>query len=78
MVFAGSPSAQVDAAIMSQAYSVVTIALVILLISLIICIILVKGIARIVVHAGDMLVRLSFDRMADLIGRYTRLRCHGF
>lgn len=59
MVFAGSPSAQVDAAIMSQAYSVVTIALVILLISLIICIILVKGIARIVVHAGDMLVRLS-------------------
>ena len=44
---------------MSQAYSVVTIALVILLISLIICIILVKGIARIVVHAGDMLVRLS-------------------
>ncbi len=59
MVFAGSPSAQVDAAIMSQAYSVVAIALVILLISLIICIILVKGIARIVVHAGDMLVRLS-------------------
>lgn len=59
MVFAGSPSSEVDATIASQAYSIVGIALAILLISLVVCVILVKGIARIVVHAGDMLVRLS-------------------
>lgn len=59
MVFAGAPSSAVDATIAGQAYRIIGIAIVILVISLVVCVILVKGIARIVVHAGDMLVGLS-------------------
>ncbi|MCM1038501.1 MAG: methyl-accepting chemotaxis protein [Ruminococcus sp.] len=59
MVFAGSPSAEVESSIARQVYNILGISLVILIISLVVCIILVKGIARIVLHAGNMLGRLS-------------------
>ncbi len=59
MIFAGSPSADVNANIMGQVMRIVGIATVILVIAMIICILLIKGIAAIVVHAGMLLGRIS-------------------
>lgn len=55
MVFAGRPSKDVDAVIVKQTSSIAVIALVILIISIVICMILVKGIVRVVVYAEGML-----------------------
>lgn len=59
MVFAGKPSADVNANITKQIMNIVGIAVVILIISMIVCILLVKGIAAIVVHAGMLLGKIS-------------------
>lgn len=59
MVFAGKPSADVNASITAQVMNIVGIAAVILIISMIVCILLVKGIAAIVVHAGMLLGKIS-------------------
>lgn len=59
MVFAGEPSADVDAVIATRVLSIVGIAIVILIISMLVCILIIKGIARIVVHAGEMLGKVS-------------------
>lgn len=55
MVFAGRPSADVDAVIIKQTASIGIIAVVILLISIVACVLLVKGIVRVVLHAEGML-----------------------
>ncbi len=55
MVFAGRPSRDVDAVIIKQTSSIAGIAVVILIISIIICALLVKGIVRVVVHAEGLL-----------------------
>lgn len=59
MVFAGRPSSKVDSVIASRIASISGIAIFVLLVSLVICTILVKGMAKIVVYAGDMLGRVS-------------------
>jgi len=59
MVFAGRPSRDVDAVIISQTSGIAGIAFVILLISIVICSLLVKGIVRIVVHAEEMLEEIA-------------------
>lgn len=55
MVFAGRPSKDVDAVIIKETSSVAVIAVIILLISIVICAILVKGIVRVVIHAEGLL-----------------------
>ena len=55
MVFAGRPSTEVDAVIIRQTASVGGIAVVILLISIVACTLLVKGIVNVVLHAEGML-----------------------
>ncbi|MCM1387083.1 MAG: methyl-accepting chemotaxis protein [Bacillus sp. (in: Bacteria)] len=59
MIFAGEPSADVNAAILKQVLSIIGIAAVILIISMAVCIMLVRGMAVIFVNAGNMLGRLS-------------------
>lgn len=59
MIFAGQPSTNVDSVIAVRTSGITTIAVTILIVSLIVCIILVKQIAVTVVHAGDMLVKVS-------------------
>ncbi|MCM1173902.1 MAG: methyl-accepting chemotaxis protein [Blautia sp.] len=59
MVFAGRPSAKVDAVIIRQTASIAGIALVILLISIAICTLMVKGIVRVVLHAENMLGNIA-------------------
>lgn len=59
MVFAGRPSAEVDAVIIKQTASIGGIAVVILLISIVICTLLVKGIVRVVLHAENMLGEIA-------------------
>ncbi|MCM1253047.1 MAG: methyl-accepting chemotaxis protein [Clostridium sp.] len=59
MIFAGEPSADVNAAILKQVLSIIGIAAVILIISMVVCIMLVRGMAVIFVNAGNMLGRLS-------------------
>ncbi len=55
MVFAGRPSKDVDSVIVKQTSSIAGIAVVILLISIVICALLVKGIVRVIVHAEGLL-----------------------
>lgn len=55
MIFAGEPSADVDALITVQISGIIGIAVGILLIAMVICILLVKGMAAIFVRAGEML-----------------------
>ncbi len=55
MVFAGRPSKDVDAVIIKETSSVAVIAVIILLISIVICALLVKGIVRVVIHAEGLL-----------------------
>ncbi len=55
MVFAGRPSKDVDSVIVRQTSSIAGIAVVILLISIVICALLVKGIVRVIVHAEGLL-----------------------
>ncbi|MDE5931311.1 MAG: cache domain-containing protein, partial [Lachnospiraceae bacterium] len=59
MVFAGRPSADVDAVIIRQTASIGGIAVVILLISIVICTLLVKGIVRVVLHAEGLLAGIA-------------------
>lgn len=59
MVFAGEPSTDVDSVIAAKISGIIGIAAVILIVSLVVCIILVRKIAVIVAHAGSMLVSLS-------------------
>lgn len=59
MVFAGRPSRDVDAVIVKQTSSIAGIAVVILLISIFICALLVKGIVRVVVHAENLLESIA-------------------
>lgn len=55
MVFAGRPSSDVDSVIIKQTSSIAGIAVAILLISIVICALLVKGIVRVIVHAEGLL-----------------------
>lgn len=55
MVFAGRPSSDVDSLIIRQTSSIAGIAVAILLISIVICALLVKGIVRVIVHAEGLL-----------------------
>ena len=74
MVFAGEPSADVDSVIAARTSGIIGIAIVILIISLIICNILVRRIATIVVHAGDMIVKVSDgDLRMQLSGKAERI-----
>ena len=59
MVFAGRPSSEVDAIIVKQTASIGGIAIVILLISIVICTLLVKGIVRVVLHAEGLLAGIA-------------------
>lgn len=59
MVFAGRPSSEVDAIIVKQTASIGGIAIVILLISIAICTLLVKGIVRVVLHAEGLLAGIA-------------------
>lgn len=59
MIFAGEPSAEVDAIILVRTASIVGIAVAILVVSMIVCSLLIKGIAAIVVHAGERLGKVS-------------------
>lgn len=59
MIFAGQPSTKVNAVIATRTYGIVGIAMVVLLISLVISTILIKGMATIVVHAENMLKKVS-------------------
>ncbi len=59
MVFAGRPSKDVDSVIVKQTSSIAGIAVVILLISIVICALLVKGIVRVVVHAEGLLESIA-------------------
>ena len=81
MVFAGEPSRDVDAVIADRTSGIIMIAVCILIVSLAFCIILVRKIAVIVVHAGDMLVRLSdgqlrmkHDKKAERISKNAQKR----
>lgn len=74
MVFAGEPSADVDSVIAARTSGIIGIAIVILIISLIMCNILVRRIATIVVHAGDMIVKVSDgDLRMQLSGKAERI-----
>lgn len=55
MIFAGVPSADVDAVISAQRLRIAGIALIILLISVAVCALLVKSIVSVITHAGGML-----------------------
>lgn len=59
MVFAGEPSAEVNTHITEQVVRIVGIAIVILIIAMVVCILLAKTIAAIVVHAGMLLGKIS-------------------
>lgn len=59
MIFAGAPSADVNKSILSQVANISVISIVLLTISMIVCILLVKGIAAIVAHAGMQLGKIS-------------------
>lgn len=59
MVFAGRPSRDVDAVIIKQTSSIAVIAFSILLVSILVCTFLVKGIVRIVVHTEEMLESIA-------------------
>lgn len=81
MVFAGRPSKDVDAVIVKQTSSIAGIALVILIISIAICVILVKGIVRVVVYAEGMLggiadgeLKIQLSGGAAKIGEAARKR----
>lgn len=81
MVFAGRPSKDVDAVIIKQTSSIAGIALVILIISIAICVILVKGIVRVVVYAEGMLggiadgeLKIQLSGGAAKIGEAARKR----
>lgn len=81
MVFAGEPSADVNANIMAQVMRIVGIAVVILIVSMIVCILLVKGMAAIVVHAGMLLgkisegdLRLQLDERAQKVSDKAKTR----
>ncbi len=63
MVFAGRPSKDVDAIIIKETSSVAVIAVIILLISIVICALLVKGIVRVVVHAEGLLEGIAGGRL---------------
>lgn len=77
MIFAGRPSADVDSVIAAKTSGIITIAAVVLIISLIVCTILVKRIATIVVHAGEILVRVSNgDLRMQLSKKATRISRH--
>lgn len=81
MIFAGRPSADIDSVIAAKTSGIITIAAVVLIISLIVCTILVKRIATIVVHAGEILVRVSngdlrmqLSKKAARISRHAKKR----
>lgn len=59
MVFAGQPSKDVDTTIRNKTVVIVGISLAILVVALVICMFLVKGIAAIIVRTGGMLVNIS-------------------
>ncbi len=63
MVFAGRPSKDVDAIIIKETSSVAVIAVIILLISIVICALLVKGIVRVVIHAEGLLEGIAGGRL---------------
>jgi len=68
MVFAGRPSADVDAVIIRQTASIGGIAVVILLISIAICVLLVKGIVRVVLHAESLLEGIADGQLKIQMG----------
>lgn len=59
MVFAGEPSASVDAIISKRMYSIIGISVVILLISVIICVVLIRKIVSVITYAEKMLKGIS-------------------
>ncbi len=59
MIFAGQPSTSVDEAIVERTYGIIGIAVVVLVISLTFSLLLIKGMAIVVVHAEDMLLKVS-------------------
>ncbi|MCM1088610.1 MAG: methyl-accepting chemotaxis protein [Muribaculaceae bacterium] len=59
MIFAGEPSADVDKVISQRRINIIGIAILILVISLVICFILVKGIVSVISHAEELLGRIS-------------------
>ncbi len=74
MIFVGGPSSGIDLVISTRTSGIISIAIVILIISLIICNILVRRIATIVVHAGDMIVKVSDgDLRMQLSGKAERI-----
>lgn len=63
MVFVGQPSTSIDSMIQKQYIGIIGIATCILVISLLVCTMLVKGIAAIVVHAEETLVNVSQGKL---------------
>lgn len=59
MVFAGSPSEDIDKVISVRRMSILGIALIILIISVVVCAILIKAIVVVISHAEGMLVKVS-------------------
>lgn len=59
MVFAGRPSADVDAIIVKQTASIGGIAVFILAISIVVCALLVKGIVKVVLHAKGLVENIA-------------------
>ncbi|MCM1144331.1 MAG: methyl-accepting chemotaxis protein [Blautia sp.] len=59
MIFAGEPSADVDKVISQRRINIIGLAVLILVISLVICFILVKGIVSVISHAEELLGRIS-------------------
>ncbi|MBD5522304.1 MAG: methyl-accepting chemotaxis protein [Lachnospiraceae bacterium] len=59
MVFAGQPSKDVDATIHTKIIGILFSSIVILVIALVVCTFLIKGIATIIVKVGGMLVTIS-------------------
>lgn len=59
MIFAGEPSADIDALIAQKRWSIIGISMVILIISIAVCAVLIKAIVNVIVHAGGMLKGIS-------------------
>ena len=81
MVFAGQPSADVDATIRSKTIGILFISLVILAVALVVCSFLVRGIATIVVRVGGMLgsisdgnLRVELSEGAEKLGTVAKKR----